>query len=498
MKASKKLIHKESRLGRRMVLVAALLYYLSTWIHFPPQSDVREGWPLLDLGVAAVGPPWALSGDSPHYLIMVHSLTEDADLDLDDDYASAAQGGLEAGQRFRGRQLDPHAERDDLGRLLPTHSPALAMLLALLSWPLAGSLWIEPWCIWLTTAAGLACLAWTAKRLNLAASGAVGQDWQTHPVLLLGLASPLWCYSVDLWTEPWTALAWMGLLFFRHPAALLAAGLSGTLIKYPFALVPAAMGAWAWWKGERTRALSLLTSSALGLAAAVGWVQWLYRDFSDHFSLFHSGIHAGFDWPFEGMAGLLLSPENGLLFFFPVLAWAVYGIIASRAGLDASMVGRGSPGKTGQEKDPRQLAQESGRGGRPNNRIGGLLGGILRSGRRKFESHFDAPAPGQAENGAFPLPRPAEALCGLAAYFLVHAAYEDWAGGTGFSARYLVPALPLLVLWVRTSAARSRLYQAALAYSALWSAVGGLAPALVYDRTPWGVLIHGLNYLQSL
>ncbi len=52
--------------------------------------------------------PQAVTGDEPHYLIMVHSLLEDGDLSLADDYAAARRGGWQAGRRFRGVPLDHH------------------------------------------------------------------------------------------------------------------------------------------------------------------------------------------------------------------------------------------------------------------------------------------------------------------------------------------------------------------------------------------------------
>ena len=50
----------------------------------------------------------ARSGDEPHYLVTLHSLLYDGDLDLADDYEAAAAGGPEAGLRFRGLVLDHH------------------------------------------------------------------------------------------------------------------------------------------------------------------------------------------------------------------------------------------------------------------------------------------------------------------------------------------------------------------------------------------------------
>ena len=51
----------------------------------------------------------AISGDEPHYLIVINSILFDHDLELQDDYARMAQGGLEGGARFRGKRwLDHH------------------------------------------------------------------------------------------------------------------------------------------------------------------------------------------------------------------------------------------------------------------------------------------------------------------------------------------------------------------------------------------------------
>jgi hypothetical protein len=54
------------------------------------------------------GLPRTVSGDEPHYLVIVHSLLFDHDLVLDDDYRAVARGGPEAGSRFAGASLDPH------------------------------------------------------------------------------------------------------------------------------------------------------------------------------------------------------------------------------------------------------------------------------------------------------------------------------------------------------------------------------------------------------
>jgi hypothetical protein len=204
------------------------------------------------------------------------------------------------------------------------------------------------------------------------------------------------------------------MLVSTQPGILAILGFVGTLIKYPFAVVPAAMGLIALHRGDRSRGLALIGSSLAGLLVTIGTIQWMFRDV-DHFSLFHSGRHRGFDLPFDGMVGMLFEPETGLLLFFPFLAWSLLGFPRSREGMI-------------------------------------YLPAIL--------------------------------------FFFVHASYQGWHGGTGFSSRYLVPLLPVLTLAVSELRSRSALFMIAIFYSLFWGLLGGFFPALVYDRSPWGVFLH--------
>ena len=52
--------------------------------------------------------PGVQSGDEPHYLIMIHSLIRDYDLDLANNYRDAHRGAPDAGWRHAGRPLDHH------------------------------------------------------------------------------------------------------------------------------------------------------------------------------------------------------------------------------------------------------------------------------------------------------------------------------------------------------------------------------------------------------
>jgi hypothetical protein len=401
----------------RAVLVAAILYFVSSLVQAPPALTRQKNVTNSDFRVSLERPS-VLSGDSPHYLAAIHSLVKDRDFDLSDNYRQARQGGEDLGRRFRGQEIDRHIDLDQKGRELGTHSPFFALLVSILVWPFHWAGWVEPAAIWATMAAALACLALAGrwwKKVLASTNGIVAERW----VLVLALATPFWCYSRDLWTEVWVALCWVLLLSSKSRSVQAAGAFLGTLIKYPFVVVPLTMAALAYWKGDRRQTRLLASSAAAGLATVIVTIQILFRDV-DHFSLFHSGIHAGFDLPFDGLLGLFLHPRAGLLWFFPVLAWAL----------------------------PVTL--------------------------RKAEY----------------LP--------LWAFVLVHAAYQDWPGGTGFSARYLVPALPLLVTAMAHAAPKGRVFQAALIYSAFWAGVAGFFPALVYERTPWGAVLHAARKIGEL
>ncbi len=400
---------------RAALPVIALLWLASSFVHAPSEPLPGPGPPSLQLGPLALAPPRVLSGDPPHYLVVLHSVTSDYDLELSDEYRSARQGGAQAGLRFRGRPLDPHTDLDSRGRQWGTHSPFLPALLAPLAWPLRGTVWVEPLAVLATLAAALAAVALLPGLLPASA----GRGDAARAMLLLALATPLWCYARDLWTGPWVLALWVALLRADDPRLAALLGLVGTLIRFPFAVVPATLGVLALRRGERRRGVFLLSASVGGLALAVGLIQYLFRDV-DHFSVFHSGIHAGFDGPLDGMAGLLLHPVDGLLPFFPVLAWGLW----------------------------------------------------------EFRKGGDLYLPALV-------------------YFLVHACYQDWGAGTGFSARYLVPVLPFLVLGICRLRPRGVLFKLALAWSLLWGFVGGVAPALTYDRSPWGVVLHVGRHLAG-
>ena len=396
----------------RSIALVVLTFLVATIVHAPSDEKEMRGLPSLRWNQFALGPPRALSGDSPHYLVAVSSLVEDGDFDLRNNYDQALRGDWDAGSRFRRVEIDRHVDVDGSGQELGTHSPFFAMLLAFFAWPLAGTPWVEPLCVWLTCTAGLVAVLCMAQRLGRL------RCRNSTVLVFAALASPLLCYSRDIWTEPWIAAIWMALLSAKDGKAKFLLGFLGTLIKYPFVVVPVAMGIVQCLKGKYRSGFTLLGSGLLAVFTVPLTVQWMFQDVTGHRAIFHSGVHAGFQLSPGGAVGLLIDPASGLLIFFPILLW-------------------GYP--------------------------------------RVWQN-------------------PEEWLS-VVTFFGVHALYADWMGGTGFSSRYLVPMVPILMVAVRWSALRSRLVTGVALYSLAWGLAGGFFPAIVYDRTPWGVVSHLWSHL---
>lgn len=64
--------------------------------------ELAPGWNL------KIVSPSAVSGDEPHYLMVVNSILFDHDLELQDAYERVRHGGLDAGRRWRRRLPDHH------------------------------------------------------------------------------------------------------------------------------------------------------------------------------------------------------------------------------------------------------------------------------------------------------------------------------------------------------------------------------------------------------
>ncbi len=74
-------------------------------------------------------------------------------------------------------------------------------------------------------------------------------------------------------------------------------------------------------------------------------------------------------------------------------------------------------------------------------------------------------------------------------FFALHAGYAGWDGGAGYSARFLVPTLPVMVKAVADANPRGRLFQLAVLYSFVCAFVAGTLPIAAFDRAPWEAIL---------
>jgi hypothetical protein len=373
------------------------------------------------------GLPRITSGDEPDYLIAVHSLQRDGDLDLKNNYDAAQRGGSDGGGTLAGRTHLRHVTYwiggvhvpwfrvfdDDrplpggagyekrpgapaaVERLpeYPSHPAGLALVLATALWPWRDSARLESYALLLTGLVTCAA-AWGFSRL----ARLLGADapWARALAALAFLGTPAWHYGRTLVSEPWLlALAVLAL----HAALGARRGQS-----WRFAVGGAALGLGVWMKPP----------FALVAGPLLGWLAWSRR------------------W-------------RDLAAFAAPLAVACVGLLAYDTML------WGSPWHTPQPW----------RGGHP---LVALLGVWIIPGKSLC---FCAPILLPA---ALAWPRllraqPAPARLVLAAvlpYAALMLAWEEWHGGYGYGLRLLLPVLPLLLL-------------AGVAWPALWRE-GGLRP----------------------
>jgi hypothetical protein len=307
-----------------------------------------------------LGLPLITSGDEPHYLVMINSVINDGDLNLDNDYLSARRGSLEIGRGRAGAPLDRHVEwyaadgmpyewsqifeyekADPSGAapqsLLPhlkanakedftgrpqysQHPPGLAVLLAPVLYPFRGTRWVEHLAVLFSALATFAMALCLRSLFRIVSSDAGVVNTAT---LVAVLGGPLWHYGRMLFTEPWLALcAVAALALALRKNAYFLAGVCiaiGMQMKPPFALlaVPLALGCLL--RREIWHALKfslpIVCSAALVLAG------------NAHF--FGSPLHSAQPWLngnlLVGMLGVLFSWNHGLIPFAPAVLVGLFG-----------------------------------------------------------------------------------------------------------------------------------------------------------------------------
>ncbi|MCA1825434.1 MAG: hypothetical protein ABR567_11565 [Myxococcales bacterium] len=302
--------------------------------------------------------PAVVSGDEPHYYLIVTSILRDRDLLLGDDYLRVRRGGDEAGAGFRGNELDHHTiliDRRSGGHQLwqrvfdwrshrkeggferlqpgfekdaievPAHPPAFPALVALLLAPLRPSD-PEPFAI---VAVALICFGTLVTMERAAVRAGFTAREALAAVLLTGVASSLLPYARSFFSEPAIGLALIGALWALvagKPALCGALCFAAAAVKPPFGLVALGWSALRFREGRRADAQRLLFTFAAGWPAIVVF----------NLLLAHTPLISGTSG-FEPAKGL---GELGDLFFgdahgvFTFVPWAAAGFfVAARAAV---------------------------------------------------------------------------------------------------------------------------------------------------------------------
>jgi hypothetical protein len=348
------------RSQRRALAFMGLLACGLVWLHShawqPDLSRLLPSWPRV------------VSGDEPHYLLLVHSLLYDRDVDIGDEYEHVRQGGLAAGAKFRGSYLDPHAYlvHDESGRsvkwhavydlgrplpegttdahgvpfekrqdhpfepgsyrLAPAHPPAFSMIIATLLAPFGPGPEI------LETAAGGMLLLLAVVSLFVAygtglAAGLTPRG-SAVSVALFGACSPWLVFAGSFFSEVTTSLILIGALWCNlrgRTAASAILVMVAVAIKPPYALVGAAWLVQCLAERRHRAALIMAVVFAAGGTALVFLNWWLARVFA---------ISGASTIPTMGHMVDALRPlfglRQGLLLFAPWTLFAVIGPMLNR------------------------------------------------------------------------------------------------------------------------------------------------------------------------
>jgi hypothetical protein len=301
----------------------------------------------------SLGLPGVLSGDEPHYLVLINSLISDRDFDLANNYRDVHRGGPQAGRIFAGQPLDHHVnwyedgqlvkwwqvyemdpdrwEKDREGHPVPTlqpgsrfrtvsgeeysqHPVGLPFLLSPILFAFRGTFLVEPvaiFCSGLATVGGLFAWCWLVKPYTKVPAHLLGAAAVAY------LGSPLWHYGQVLYSESFLA-------FFSVAAFAMAlraenygiAGLllgAGILIKAPFGLIALPLIGDALIRRRWRQALECAVPLALAGFLVLYWNRQMYGDWLRSPQEWESGSLL------EGWFGLTFSWQHGLLLVSPAL-----------------------------------------------------------------------------------------------------------------------------------------------------------------------------------
>jgi hypothetical protein len=270
--------------------------------------------------------------------MVADSLLRDGDLSLERDYAEGRYGA------FYPRALQPHYRvRGKDGAVYSLHALGLSLLIlpayALGGYP-AVSFFMAGLAAWLAREVRELAREWTADAARAEAIG-----W------LVALSPPLVHYAGLVFTEVPAAL--LVALALRSAARVAQPSLRAALVcaaalallpwlNVRYALVAAIVFAYALTRRPSPRALAVLFAAPLVSAAALALHHWRLYGFFDPRRVY--GRRPEFSLPTlrEGLPGLLLDQEFGLLVYAPFLVLAVPGVIRLWRGRRAEAAAAGA------------------------------------------------------------------------------------------------------------------------------------------------------------
>jgi hypothetical protein len=270
---------------------------------------------------------WAIAGDEVHYLVVTHSLLEDGDILIEDDFEDGVYTKFSA-----WRNLEPyHIRLSARGEIVPFHRIGMP-LLAVPFYALAGKTGAV-FLVGLMAALAAANIYWLVSRYlgsrlwSLAATSWVvfsmpnfGLSFlffsETPQALVVSMSANLifrgknprpkllWLIPPLIWTLPW----------FHAKGFMTAAGLSLLLL---------------WRLRRERRRLVVAAMLCLFLAAAIpAWNLYLYGEFSPiaETDQKHRENLSVLNVP-NGLGGILFDQEFGLLLWNPAVVFALVGLV---------------------------------------------------------------------------------------------------------------------------------------------------------------------------
>lgn len=331
--------------GLVLLIGMGVVYLFPMFVQFSFSTDER----IKSLSLAM---PRILSGDVPHYLVMVYSLVEDKDLRLKNNYEdSLYRGAYSVGYNYRYHMLRDHHVRyinektgqnlgtteifSNFGERLPknkdvdltefeeypVHPPGMPFFASLFLWPFGHTPVIEWGCVLLTWVLMVIGLFFLFKTLKFYMKD-TGVSFLI--TIFFAFGTQLWYYSMTFYPESYVTsfLIIAYYLFMVKKKSLMPGILLGLSfsMKFPSLLLVIPFGIHLLLFKNFKRLILFSIPVILSIGAIM-----LYHNlyFGHLFSLPFKYVYHNI-W--EGLPGTLFSPNNGLFIFSPFLIFSFFGI----------------------------------------------------------------------------------------------------------------------------------------------------------------------------